>query len=233
MGDTSGGEPGPSGLNDLRNLLKKTKEKYQLLHPKDKRWPCPFCLNKEKTLIKCRIHIMKDHQIFTQNNPNIFSESVSQSQSKTEDENENKSQNSTTKDLRDFLNMINDEANKNPDLNLEDSTNSTIILCSQCGFRAKNNRGLKIHLHSCRKKNLSNNFQKDDSSENKSQQNFVDLIDELIYYRSRKRIIKRIPKGARKIVCEELTKTILECATSKTPEPSWKKLLNGCLRIFD
>lgn len=61
MGDSSGGTPGLSGINDLKDLLEKTKAKYVSLHPNDNRWPCPFCLSKEKTLIQCKIHIKRDH----------------------------------------------------------------------------------------------------------------------------------------------------------------------------
>lgn len=45
MGDSSGGTQGPSGIQNMKEFLEKTKEKYNSLFPKDKRWPCPFCLN--------------------------------------------------------------------------------------------------------------------------------------------------------------------------------------------
>lgn len=48
MEDSSGGSPGPAGIKNLKELLQKTKDKFETTHPEDKRWPCPFCLNKER-----------------------------------------------------------------------------------------------------------------------------------------------------------------------------------------
>ncbi len=92
--------------------------------------------------------------------------------------------------------------------------------CINCGFIAKNIRGLNIYLHTCNKRNLSssNNAQTCGSTPGE------DLIHKLISLRSGKRIMNRIPKGARKLVCEEYTKTIIEC-TRDNSDNSWDKLL--------
>lgn len=60
MGDSSGSK-GCSNIKNLKTLLAETKKKFNELHPDDKRWPCPFCLSKNRTLIQCRIHIMNEH----------------------------------------------------------------------------------------------------------------------------------------------------------------------------
>lgn len=105
MGDSSGGTPGPSGLQDLKELLKKTKDKYNLFHPDDKRWPCPFCLEKPKSLFQCKFHIKKDHPSIARNNVEgfIFQEEENQSISCSQ-----VSRNITPPDLTDFLQLIND-----------------------------------------------------------------------------------------------------------------------------
>lgn len=72
MGNASGGDPGPSRINNVKNLLQKTRKKYQLINSKDKRWPCPFCPNKAQIFMKCRTHIINEHGIsstdFSQSN---------------------------------------------------------------------------------------------------------------------------------------------------------------------
>lgn len=61
MGDSSGGTPGTSGLSNLTGLLEKTRNKFLLLNPNDKRWPCPFCFYKGKSLFQCKLHIKREH----------------------------------------------------------------------------------------------------------------------------------------------------------------------------
>lgn len=61
MEDSSDGQPGGSGITDLRTLIQKTKEKYKRMFPNDPQWPCPFCIVKLKTKVECNVHISKDH----------------------------------------------------------------------------------------------------------------------------------------------------------------------------
>lgn len=209
MGSNSGGNPGGSGMQNLKELLQKTREKYQTISPNDSRWPCPFCLHKAKTLVQCKVHLSKDHKMLTKEN---IHEALSQTQTNTNSiaNNEN-NENFTPKDLQDFLNSIEQENDK--------QSEQFNTVCSRCGFKAKNNRGLNIHTRSCNKKNLStlNNPQPTDTESQ------IPLIEKLISYRSQRRVMNRIPKGARKIVCEELTKIILKCTTDNS-EKSWEKL---------
>lgn len=70
MESESGGEPGGSGLQNLKELLVKTRDKYRAIHQNDSRWPCPFCLHKAKTLVQCKIHINQEHKIITEKDIN-------------------------------------------------------------------------------------------------------------------------------------------------------------------
>lgn len=98
--------------------------------------------------------------------------------------------------------------------------NSNKSQCSRCGFIAKNSRGLNIHLHTCNKRNNSTS----NDSQSSSLESQTSLIEKLTSLRSCKRIMNRIPKGARKPVCEEYTKIILKCISDNS-ENSWEKLL--------
>lgn len=44
--------------------------------------------------------------------------------------------------------------------------------------------------------------------------------------------MKRILKGARKSVCEELTKTVLDCSNDNATDVSWEKLLSFSYEIL-
>lgn len=41
MESEPGGEPGGSGLQNMKELLEKTREKYRSTNSNDSRWPCP------------------------------------------------------------------------------------------------------------------------------------------------------------------------------------------------
>ena len=102
MGNESDGEPGGSGLQDLRLLLKKTREKYKTLFPDDARWPCPFCLHKAKTLVQCSIHVKQEHKILSRTDiREALSQSVSSSTCSEETQ-----KNFTPNDLTEFLKLI-------------------------------------------------------------------------------------------------------------------------------
>lgn len=62
MGLSSQGQQGSSGLNNLKELIQKLKKEYQNVTPNYKKWPCPFCIHHSKTLIQCRVHILRDHE---------------------------------------------------------------------------------------------------------------------------------------------------------------------------
>lgn len=72
MGDSSAGE-GPSNIKTLETLIDVTKKKFHELHPNDKRWPCPFSICKTQTMIKCRIHVMKEYPSIYNANEQEFS----------------------------------------------------------------------------------------------------------------------------------------------------------------
>lgn len=72
MGNSSNGQPGNSGLSDLKSLLKQNKAQYEKLNPGDDRWPCPFCFSKCKNQIQCHIHVSKEHQTISRNEKKGF-----------------------------------------------------------------------------------------------------------------------------------------------------------------
>lgn len=120
-----GGTPGPTRIKTMTGVLQKTKNEYNSIHPNDKRWPCPFCLNKERTLIQCKVHIRKDH-------PNLINEQeMSSEYEKFVEMNSipsKESNSATPKDLRDFLNLLNETNSKNyQDRNPEDSQKTNIF----------------------------------------------------------------------------------------------------------
>ena len=115
MRDSYEGTPGTSGINNLNDLLQKTKIKYNLIHHNDKRWPCPFCLNKERTLFQCKVHIRKDHANLMNEQFNHFALDDSASN--------NESDNTTPKDLTDFLHLINDTSSEDHGPNENDLKN--------------------------------------------------------------------------------------------------------------
>src|SRR5687768_4622151 len=110
MGDTSGGTPGCSNKNDLMLLLQETRKKYLTIHPQDKRWPCPFCFQKEKTTFRAIMHVKKDHPNLAnlRNNELIssFSENISQAEL-------NDTSSSSARDLSQFLRLVNNEGENN------------------------------------------------------------------------------------------------------------------------
>lgn len=59
MEENSENDANPSGINSLKELLQETKSKCS--NENKKRWPYPFCLEKNKSLIQCTIHIKNDH----------------------------------------------------------------------------------------------------------------------------------------------------------------------------
>ncbi len=202
MGNESGGEPGCSGLQDMKKLLEKTREKYQFLNPNRTAWPCSFCLHKAETLIQCKIHIKTEHKIITTKD---VEDALSQSQTNVVDDGEKT--NFSQDDLKQFLKLIeNDIENSTPEMA------SNCLKCNRRGFIAKNKRGLSIHTTSCIKKNsIADDSQKETTSEGNET-----LIESLINIRGQRRAMNRIPKGARKIVCEEYTKIIIECVSDNS-----------------
>ncbi|KAJ6636200.1 hypothetical protein Bhyg_14788 [Pseudolycoriella hygida] len=105
-----------SGINNMTDLLEKTKVKYNSIHPDDKRWPCPFCLSKEKTLFQCKVHKKKDHpNLMRINEREILSQYENSFENNSSQSKE--SENISTKDLKDFLELLNET-------NVEDQDNS-------------------------------------------------------------------------------------------------------------
>lgn len=169
----------------------------------------PFCLHKAKTLIQCKIHIRQDHKIIS--NKDVHD--TLQLQICDFDESE-RNNNFSQDDLKELLKMI--ETNSDDSQSMIGSY-SNETKCTRCGFTAKNNRGLKIHLHTCNKRSQT--------TQNVQQSSNETLIERLMSLRSQRRIMNRIPKGARKTICEEYTKTIFKCITDKeNSENSWDKL---------
>src|ERR1700744_638876 len=115
MGDSSDGTPGSSGLQDMKNLLQRTKNQYILIHSNDKRWPCPFCLHKAKTLFQCKLHIRNDHpnlgQNFTQydnqNLTNSCDNNLLSPNAEFSNDNSIDKNNQTSDDLTEFLKLLN------------------------------------------------------------------------------------------------------------------------------
>lgn len=207
MENESGGEPGCSGLQNMKELLDKTRQKYRIHYPNDTSWPCPFCLHKAKTLMQCKIHISGDHEILTKKDIQY----TLQSQISSADESESNN-NFSQQDLVEFLKLI--KSDNNDQLSMVGKAK-----CTRCGFIAKNSHGLKIHLYTCNKRSQSTQNEQQ-SSDSEAEET---LIEKLMSLRSQRRIMNRIPKGARKIVCEEYSKAILECI-SENSDRSWEKL---------
>lgn len=248
MGDSSGGTPGPSGLRNLNNLLEKTKEKYQKLHPGDKRWPCPFCLIKANTLFQRKIHIRKEHPILMDdgNEQKILSQyesSFSQySQILTEPIKEINV--STTDDLSKFLKLINETTHEDSKVRSDLSTSTTndtndtaelyedddeeVFYCPYDSTHKKsfrNRRGLNIHfgkMHPGKKK-----IKRDDveyvykTNENAET---TDFGRKLAYFKITTATLRRCPKGARQDLAVSLTRVIRNIVNDNS-ENSWNDLL--------
>lgn len=134
MGDASGGAPGPSGINDMKNLLEKIKEKYNFLHPNDNRWPCPFCLCKEKTIIQCKIHIRNDHPNLMKIDERYLLSQFEQDLVDNSIVNEDNKDNITPTDLNDFLKLIEDSIQTNQEndsfnLDYDDDEDEEVFYC--------------------------------------------------------------------------------------------------------
>lgn len=73
MGRPPGGEQGTSGISNIKDLIEKSKERFNELYPDDIRWPCPFCILKSNSKIQCYNHICRDHKNIARNNKGFFS----------------------------------------------------------------------------------------------------------------------------------------------------------------
>lgn len=145
----------------MKELLQKTKEKFQT-HPEDKRWPCPFCLNKEKTRIQCNIHIKKDYpNLYRGNEQDIlsqFDDTLRQNDSSIFEGNIN-SNNKSQFDLRQFLKSINET-------NYEQDRSTEYMTCRRYTDKpkkCKGLKGLKVHYSKAHKEFMSD-FQSNELS---------------------------------------------------------------------
>lgn len=51
----------PVHFQNLKDLVKDTKDNYVSSNPNDDRWPCPFCFYLSQTKVQCRCHISRNH----------------------------------------------------------------------------------------------------------------------------------------------------------------------------
>lgn len=109
MGDASGGTPGCSHANDLKLLLEETKHKFSSMNPHNKCWPCPFCFNKEKSMLRCIMHVKKEHPNLANSTVNdLLSQNVDLSTDDSTDKN-----NQNINDLSEFLKLVNNDVTDN------------------------------------------------------------------------------------------------------------------------
>lgn len=250
MGDSTGGTPGHSGINDMKQLLEKTKVKYNLIHPNENKWPCPFCLSKEKTFIQCKIHIKKEHPNLLKVNErdllSQFENTLIDNEPQTPPPNDATS-NATPNDLKKFLDLINEsitnvkrkdenEGTNNENLshtntfnlNYDEDEDEEVFYCpynckSKKSFQQL--RGLNIHIgrmHPGKKK-----IRREDIEYEYAPNGFEDLNDfgqHLAYLRSTTATLRRCPKGARKDLAASLT-NVVRRVVNENNEQSWNNLL--------
>lgn len=245
MGDSSGGTPGPSGLNDLRDLLQRTKDRYEMIHSNKKLWPCPFCLHKAKSLFQCQMHVRSDHQNLARDTQNFVSQSDETCDSLSS---ENRDRDDVTPiDLTEFLQLINDATcddsakdkkdNSNVsqaegstnffNFNEEDYEEETFLCPYDCNNKKPFNslRGLNIHIgrmHKGKKKIKRNEIQYEYVCN--INDDFSDFGQKLSFYRSTTATLRRCPKGARQDLAVALTNVIRQ-VVNENDEASWNNLL--------
>lgn len=207
MGDSSGGDAGPSGIKNLKELLQKSKKEYKESNPTDKRWPCPFCPIKEKTLIRCKIHVKNEHPTIYNANEEEFSQFYEQT---TQDS-------SINIDLNEFLKLVSED-NLTENVSRNDCTvnfdeDDNLKKCIHCPpeLAHKSYRGIRgLKIHHCKMHKEIEFLYHDDNTI---------ITPTSIQYIERKigqlnkdiKIIKRIPKGARITAAIELAKIIDPC----------------------
>lgn len=164
MGISSQGSEGCSGLNNLKDLIEKTKIEYQRIIPNFNKWPCPFCFTHSKTIIQCRTHILRDHPANCTSDKNFLN------------------------DFKTIYNQVENSISVNKN-SVDGKQAKSNLHCTNCDFVGKNEKGLKIHWN---KKHSSESYTKNESNDNQStileetpQENtpkdlneFLNLIDE-------------------------------------------------------
>lgn len=222
MGDSSGGAPpGPSGLNNVKDLLQKTKKQYNLIHP-DKRWPCPFCLHIAKTLFQCQIHIRIDHANLAKGNTQNFLSQYDKADNSSTSAKQNLN-NVIPPDLTEFLQLINDATCNEPVYNASasqtaSSTNifnlvdddvddeETFYCPYDCKIKKpfRSLRGLNIHIgkmHPGKKKIKRDEIQYEYVSN--AEDDLTDFGQKLAFLRGTTATLRRCPKGARFSCCAD------------------------------
>lgn len=239
MGDSSDGTPsGPSGLHDVKDLLQRTKNQYILIHPNDKRWPCPFCLYKGKTLFQCKLHIRTDHpnlgQDLTQYDAlNPTNSNINNLLSQNADFSTNNSINKKNQ-TSDDLSHNNDNMNKVPfdtnSMQFEDMLNGDdddYFYCPHCeerkGFLSIRN----VNIHIGKKHKGKKKMKIEDLEVGDYEFNAIDPTDfghRLAFHRKSIPTLRRCPKGARQDLANCLTNVINLCIRTND-EHSWNQLL--------
>ncbi len=134
-------------------------------------------------------------------------------------------------DLIEFLNLIKEEdefEKANNDV-IENESESRIgdsrVSCNVCGFLAKNQRGLNIHMNVHKKQILSDN-----NSTEQNQNKRTDAVDVKLFgillneCKNSIPLIRVLQKSVRSVVCQELTNVIKD-VVNKNNIISWTRLL--------
>lgn len=236
MGSTSGGSPGPSGTTDMKGLLEKTREKFLQSNPRDRHWPCPFCLHKAKTVFQCLVHVKKEHRNITSLDKNGIFNEIGSDVSQSSNEN---SINTSLNELKEFLRLNQEEESKNE--NVSNNSNPNAPICERslssdedeyfsCPYCTEERsfptlRGLNVHIgkkHKGKKKITLDQLEYENINIDEYDLNDIGLL--LALLRKTTPTLRRCPKGARQNLASTLTNVINNCVRSKN-EQSWNALL--------